>query len=116
MRKPCVGCTLKHLGAAAVLEHETLHGYPHYAPYMWGHLVQAEEEISAVSMKFADVIRAHRVRSQYDDHSIPFDALIEFAYTLEGVPDGADVVIPAACLAGVSDANGGLDEPGDTRR
>lgn len=120
MRKPCVGCTLKHLGAAAVLEHEMLHGYPNYGPYMWGHMEQAEEEIAAVSPRFADVIRAHRVRSQYASHSVPFDALIAFTYALGDAVDDAEdggaaaLEIPADCLFGVTD-DGVFTPPGDTR-
>ena len=122
MRKPCVGCTLKHLGAAAVLEHEMMHGYPNYGPYMWGHMEQAEEEIAAVSPRFADVIRAHRVKSQYAEHSVPFDALIAFTYAL-GATTGDDeakdggpsaLEIPADCLVGVSE-DGVFTPPGDTR-
>lgn len=120
MRKPCVGCTLKHLGAAAVLEHEMLHGYPNYGPYMWGHMEQAEEEIAAISPRFADVIRAHRVKSQYAAHSVPFDALIAFTYALGAAVDDADdggaaaLEIPADCLVGVTD-DGVFTPPGDTR-
>lgn len=111
---------MKHLGAAAALEIEVTNGYPHYGPYMWGHMEQAEEEIAALHGDLSRVIRAHRVAAQYNTgHSVPFDALIEFLFALEGVRDdeAERLAVPAACLRGLEkDEDGNTLFPEDTRR
>lgn len=124
MRKHCLGCVLKHLGSAAVLEHEMRHGYPHYVGYVIGELEQASQEAYGANRTLAAVLREHRIAVQYGgpdgkDHSVPFDALIKFVHTLATMEDGGDgtedVVVPRDCMVGIADPYTG-GTTGDTRK
>ena len=121
MRKPCLGCVLKHLGAAAVLEEEIRNGYPSYKFLLYGHMDQAAAEAWGASQQLAKVIRQHRVNFQYKpDYDIPFEALAEYASAvaeLEDEPETAKALMPPkACLAGLAlDGSGMPVYDGDTR-
>lgn len=121
MRKPCLGCVLKHLGAAAVLEEECRNGYPQYDFLVYGHMDQAVAESWGVNQTLAKVLRQHRVNFQYKPkYDIPFEALAEYVRAvsdLEGEPDvAANLAPPKACLAGLTvDEEGNLILDGDTR-
>lgn len=112
MRKQCLGCVLKHLGAAAVLEEEIRNGYPSYRFLLYGHMDQASAEAWGASRMLAKVIRQHRVNFQYKpDYDIPFEALAEYTAAvaeLETDPETAKALVPPkACLVGLV-----LDESG----
>ena len=126
MRKPCLGCVLKHLGAAAVLEEEIRNGYPSYKFLLYGHMDQAAAEAWGASKMLAKVIRQHRVNFQYrKDYDIPFEALVEYVAAVETMRadpdenerDKADMLAPPKeCLRGID--IGGDGKPifdGDTR-
>lgn len=122
MRKPCLGCTLKHIGAAAVLEEECNNGYPGYDFLVIGHLDQAAAESWAVNKTLAKVIRQHRVNFQYKDgYDIPFEPLAEYVRAvalLEGDDPqaAADLMPPKDCLRGIgTDPEGKPIFDGDTR-
>ena len=123
MRKPCLGCVLKHLGAAAVLEEEIRNGYPSYRFLLYGHMDQASAEAWGANKMLAKVIRQHRVNFQYrQDYDIPFEALAEYATALYAMSSVADqetigALEPTkACLEGLAkDANGNPVFDGDTR-
>ena len=112
MRKPCLGCVLKHLGAAAVLEEEIRNGYPSYRFLLYGHMDQASAEAWGASQQLAKVIRQHRVNFQYKlDYDIPFEALAEYTAAVADMENGGlpanTLAPPKACLAGLD-----LDESG----
>ena len=124
MRKPCLGCVLKHLGAAAVLEEEIRNGYPSYRFLLYGHMDQAAAEGWGANKSLARVLRQHRVNFQYKaDYDIPFEALAEYVETiarLESEPDGAEAAAslmpPGECLRGIDVDNAGRPiYDGDTR-
>lgn len=121
MRKPCLGCVLKHLGAAAVLEEEIRNGYPSYKFLLYGHMDQAAAEAWGENKMLAKVIRQHRVNFQYKpDYDIPFEALAEYVTaitTMENDPEAAKALLPTkACLAGIDvDETGMPLFDGDTR-
>ena len=121
MRKPCLGCVLKHLGAAAVLEEEIRNGYPSYRFLLYGHMDQASAEAWGASQQLAKVIRQHRVNFQYrQDYDIPFEALAEYTTALAELGDDPEtaraLVPPKACLAGLDLDDGGAPVyDGDTR-
>lgn len=123
MRKPCLGCVLKHLGAAAVLEEEIRNGYPSYKFLLYGHMDQAAAEAWGVNQTLSKVIRQHRVYFQYKaDYDIPFEALAEYVTAVsamenDGDEEGARILAPPkACLVGLHvDAKGMPHFSGDTR-
>lgn len=121
MRKPCLGCVLKHLGAAAILEEEINNGYPSYRFLLYGHMDQASAESWGENKMLAQVIRQHRVNFQYKhDYDIPFEALAEYVnavIALENEPDTATALVPPkACLVGLTtDEKGNPVFDGDTR-
>lgn len=121
MRKPCLGCVLKHLGAAAVLEEEIRNGYPSYAFLLYGHMDQAAAESWGENQSLAKVIRQHRVNFQYKaGYSIPFEALAEYVnavIALEKDPEAQKLLSPpSACLEGLTtDESGHPIFDGDTR-
>lgn len=120
MRKPCLGCVLKHLGAAAVLEEEIRNGYPQYAFLLYGHMDQATAESWRENKMLAKVIRQHRVNFQYkEDYDIPFEALAEYVNAIMGMgEDGAaKCLMPTKeCLEGIEcDEKGNPLFDGDTR-
>lgn len=121
MRKPCLGCVLKHLGSAAVLEEECRNGYPTYDFLLYGHMDQAAAEAWAVNPTLAKVIRQHRVNFQYKpNHSIPFEALAEYVRAVMAMEDepknAARLAPPSECLEGlVTDDKGNPVFDGDTR-
>ena len=123
MRKPCLGCVLKHLGAAAVLEEEIRNGYPSYRFLLYGHMDQAAAEAWRVNRTLARVIRQHRVNFQYHrDYDIPFEPLAEYVDAVAALEDGAGgdsaalLMPPKACLVGIeTDEKGSPLFDGDTR-
>ena len=124
MRKPCLGCVLKHLGSAEVLEEEIRNGYPSYDFLLYGHMDQASSEAWGANQMLAKVIRQHRVNFQYrDGYDIPFEALVEYAKAvaaMEASPDTAEsakaLMPPKACLRGIETDDGGMPVfDGDTR-
>lgn len=123
MRKPCLGCVLKHLGAAAVLEEEIRNGYPMYAYLLYGHMDQAAAEAWGSNQMLSKVIRQHRIYFQYKkDYDIPFEALAEYATAVmnlenEGEEETAAALVPPkACLTGLTvDDKGEPHFSGDTR-
>lgn len=119
MRKPCLGCVLKHLGAAAVLEEEIRNGYPSYRFLLYGHMDQAAAESWGVNRHLAQVIRQHRVNFQYKpDYDIPFEALAEYTEAVAAADEQSAGLIrpPKACLAGIeTDEAGNPVYDGDTR-
>jgi hypothetical protein len=121
MRKPCLGCVLKHLGAAAVLEEEIRNGYPSYRFLLYGHMDQASAEAWGVSQQLAKVIRQHRVNFQYKpDYDIPFEALAEYTVAvaeLEDDPETAKALVPPkACLVGLVLGESGMPVYDDDTR
>lgn len=121
MRKPCLGCVLKHLGAAAVLEEEIRNGYPSYMFLLYGHMDQAAAESWGENQWLAKVIRQHRVNFQYKaGYDIPFEALAEYVnavIALEGDREAAKALLPpkAACAGLDVDKDGVPVFDGDTR-
>ena len=120
MRKPCLGCVLKHLGAAAVLEEEIRNGYPSYMFLLYGHMDQAAAESWRENKWLAKVIRQHRVNFQYKaNYDIPFEALAEYVnavIALEGDPAAKDLMPPReACEGLLLDDKGNPVFDGDTR-
>ena len=120
MRKPCLGCVLKHLGSAAVLEEEIRNGYPSYKFLLYGHMDQAASEAWKANENLAKVIRQHRVNFQYrKDYDIPFEAIVEYVTAVENTDDPgvARIIEPTrACLVGIeTDENGRPIYDGDTR-
>ena len=121
MRKPCLGCCLKHLGAAAVLEEECRNGYPGYDFLLYGHMDQAAAESWGENQMLAKVIRQHRVNFQYrPDYDIPFEALAEYVrgvMAVESTPETASRLMPPkACLVGLTvDEHGNPVFDADTR-
>ena len=120
MRRTCLGCVLKHLGSAAVLEEEIRNGYPGYRFLLYGHMDQAASEAWEANQLLAKVIRQHRVNFQYqDDYSIPFEALAEYTEAIAGIKDGLEaarsLMPPKACLAGLTLQDGEIIFDGDTR-
>lgn len=126
MRKQCLGCVLKHLGAAAVLEEEIRNGYPSYRFLLYGHMDQASAESWGACKMLAKVIRQHRVNFQYrPDYDIPFEPLVEYVEAVATMledPDESErgkvemLVPPKSCLAGIdTDSNGKPVFDGDTR-
>jgi len=124
MRKPCLGCVLKHLGAAAVLEEEIRNGYPSYDFLLFGHMDQASAEAWGSNQMLAKVIRQHRVNFQYhENYDIPFEAIAEYTkaiMAMEAVEENAEsakaLMPPKACLAGIeTDEKGAPLFDGDTR-
>ena len=121
MRTQCLGCVLKHLGAAAVLEEEIRNGYPSYRFLLYGHMDQAAAEAWRANPTLAKVIRQHRVYFQYKPkYDIPFEALAEYVCAvadLENEPETAKILAPPkACLEGLKlDEKGNPLFSGDTR-
>lgn len=121
MRKPCLGCVLKHLGAAAVLEEECRNGYPEYDFLVFGHLDQAAAESWGVNQTLAKVIRQHRVNFQYKSgYDIPFEPLANYVRAVIGTEDdeeaAAALLPPKDCLRGIEiDKQGNPVFDGDTR-
>lgn len=121
MRKPCLGCVLKHLGAAAVLEEECRNGYPAYDFLVLGHLDQASAESWGVNQTLAKVIRQHRVNFQYKPgYDIPFEPLANYVRAVIGAEDdpaaAAALMPPKDVLAGIeTDKQGNPVFDGDTR-
>lgn len=121
MRKPCLGCVMKHLGSAAVLEEEYRNGYSSYDFLVYGHLDQAASEAFVANPTLAAVIRQHRVNFQYrPDYDIPFEALADYVraiIAMENEPDSAKALAPPkACLRGIeTDEKGNPVFDGDTR-
>ena len=124
MRKPCLGCVLKHLGAAAVLEEEIRNGYPSYDFLLYGHMDQASAEAWGANHMLAKVIRQHRVNFQYKlDYDIPFESVAEYVravMALEADPGSADsaasLMPPKASLRGIeTDEKGNPIFDEDTR-
>lgn len=124
MRKPCLGCVLKHLGDAAVLEEEINNGYPAYKFLLYGHMDQASSESWGANQTLAKVLRQHRINFQYKtDYDIPFEALAEYVTaiaTMEDDPANAEtakrLAPPKACLVGLQvDDKGNPVFDGDTR-
>ena len=122
MRKPCLGCVLKHLGAAAVLEEEIRNGYPSYRFLLYGHMDQASAESWSENNNLAKVIRQHRVNFQYKpDYDIPFEALAEYTEAIAALhetdEEAARALAPTkACLRGLDVAADGKPVyDGDTR-
>jgi len=121
MRKQCLGCVLKHLGSAAVLEEEIRNGYPSYRFLLYGHMDQAAAEAWRANPTLAKVIRQHRVYFQYKPgYDIPFEALAEYVCAvadLEDEPETAKILAPPrACLEGLKlDEKGNPLFSGDTR-
>ena len=111
MRKPCLGCVLKHLGSAAVLEEEIRNGYPSYRFLLYGHMDQAASEAWRVSENLARVIRQHRVNFQYrKGYDIPFEAIVEYAEAIANTddPEVMKLIEPTkACLRGIECDNDG---------
>lgn len=126
MRKPCLGCVLKHLGAAAVLEEEIRNGYPSYKFLLYGHMDQAAAEAWGACPMLSKVIRQHRVNFQYKPgYDIPFEPLVEYVEavaTMESDPDEKErenaksLMPPKECLRGIDVAPDGKPIfDGDTR-
>ena len=121
MRKPCLGCVLKHLGAAAVLEEECRNGYPEYDFLVFGHLDQACAESWGVNQTLAKVIRQHRVNFQYKPgYDIPFEPLASYVRAVIGAEDDPEtagaLMPPKDCLRGIeTDKQGNPVFDGDTR-
>lgn len=120
MRRQCLGCVLKHLGSAAVLEEEIRNGYPQYRFLLYGHMDQAASEAWGANQMLAKVIRQYRIYFQYkQDYDIPFEALAEYAEAVAGIVDDLEaarsLVPPKACLAGLTLKDGAIIFDGDTR-
>lgn len=123
MRKDCLGCVLKHLGAAAVIEEEIYNGYPGYKFLLYGHMDQAAAESWRANQMLAKIIRQHRVNFQYKpNYDIPFEALAEFVTALSVMESAGEeeamrqVLPPGACLEGLVVDDKGLPVlDGDTR-
>lgn len=122
MRKSCLGCVLKHLGAAAVLEEEIRNGYPSYRFLLYGHMDQASAEAWRANPTLSKVIRQHRIYFQYKpDYDIPFEALAEYTSAVADLeddePETARVLAPPkACLEGLKvDDRGSPVFSSDTR-
>lgn len=121
MRKPCLGCVMKHLGAAAVIEEEINNGYPSYDFLLYGHMDQAAAESWGENQTLSKLIRQHRVNFQYKQgYSIPFEAIAEYVraiISMESEPESASKLQPPKdCLAGIDvDEKGNPLFSGDTR-
>jgi hypothetical protein len=77
MRKSCLLCVLKHLGAAAVLMDEARLGYAWHKWLAAGHMVEAEAEMLGADSALAGVIRTWRVKYMgSDDCRVPMEQLI----------------------------------------
>ena len=75
VRKSCIECVEKHLGAAWVLINECHDGYPHRLLVI-GHLHEAEDE-SRIWPELHTAIRSVRKQFQHNDTVPDFKALIE---------------------------------------
>lgn len=75
IRKSCIECVEKHLGAAWVLINECHDGYPHKLLVI-GHLHEAEDE-SRIWPKLHSAIRSVRKQFQHDGVMPDFEVLME---------------------------------------
>lgn len=104
MRKACLECVLKHLGAAAVYIEECQLGYPNYFGFVYGQLDHAASECMEELPELAWTIREHRIkwaetRRNEKPHAIPFEAIFAYIDTVEEV--GEAVEIPNGVYAGL---------------
>lgn len=104
MRKPCLECVLKHLGAAAVYIDEVQMGYPNYFGFVYGQLDHAASECIDSMPALAWAIREHRImwantRRSLKPHRIPFEALFDYIDTVEEI--GEEVEPPSEIYSGL---------------
>jgi len=118
MRKTCLECVVKHLGAAAVYIEECAMGYPDYYGYAVGELCHASSESLSEFPVLAMIIREHRIkwmetRKAERRHVIPFEALFGYVDALEQA--GETLEPPASVLEGITDKDGSPAFSMDTR-
>ena len=78
MRQGCWGCTLKHLGEAAVYQTE-LASYPDFAIYVLGCLSHAEMESQEFNPELARAIRTWRIEAEENPNvQIPYEEFYRF--------------------------------------
>lgn len=104
MRKSCLECVAKHLGAAAIYIEETSMGYPNYFGYVYGELDHAASECLEEIPELAWIIREHRIlwantRNNKKPHMIPFEGLFAYIDTVEQA--GVEVDIPEELYYGL---------------
>lgn len=106
MRKSCLECVAKHLGAAAVYIEEVRSGYPNYYGYVYGELDHAASECLEEVPGLAMAIREHRIRwaaTRKDSvvHRIPFEAMFDFIDAMEVVGSKVKMEVPEEVYAGL---------------
>jgi len=78
MRQGCWGCTLKHLGEAAVYQTE-LATYPNFAIYVLGCLSHAEMESQEFKPDLAKAIRTWRIKAEENPNvQIPYEEFYRY--------------------------------------
>lgn len=105
MRKSCIECVLKHLGAAAIYVEEVELGYPNYFGYVYGELDHAASECLEYIPELAWTIREHRIkwantRKSGHSHRIPFEAM--FAYLDATAEAEVPLAMPQEVFAGLA--------------
>lgn len=121
MRKSCLECVAKHLGAAAVYIDEVQSGYPNYYGYVYGELDHAASECLEEIPALAMAIREHRIRwaetrKDLVVHRIPFEAMFDFIDSMEIVGSKMKIDVPEEVYAGLPrDENGCVIFSMDTR-